>query len=372
MLALRIVAVVGGVCTVSAVLLSAVHTFVLPRPATVRLSRVVFLAVRKVIVPLARVRRRWGAEDDTLALFAPISLLLLPVVWLGFIGAAFTVLYWAVEQDGWRVALTTSGGSLFTLGLVRPPDLPDTFMAFTEAALGIFLLALLITYLPSMYAAFARREAQVALLDSRAGMEGERGISPVAMLIRFHSISGLDDLDDVWGSWESWFVDVEESHLSLAALPFYRSPIPGRSWVTAAGTVLDAAALTESTVDVPNSPRAQLCIRSGYLALRRISDFFNIAYDPDPSPDDATSISRAEFDDAVERMATAGVPIRGDRDQAWRAFNGWRVNYDTVLLALAALTIAPRALWSSDRMPAYAPPPIGRRARRRATTKRPR
>jgi len=370
-LALRIVAVVAAVLTIGSVVLSAVHTFVLPRPATVRLSRVVFLAVRKLIVPLARFRGRWGAEDDTLALFAPVSLLLLPVVWLGFIGAGFTLLYWAVEQDGWRAAITTSGGSLFTLGLVRPPDLVDTFMAFAEAALGIFLLALLITYLPSMYAAFSRREAQVALLDSRAGMTGERGISPVAMLIRFHSISGLDDLDEVWASWEGWFVDVEESHLSLAALPFYRSPIPGRSWVTAAGTVLDAAALTESTVDVPNSPRAQLCIRSGYLALRRIADFFNIAYDPDPAPDDATSITRAEYDEAVDRMAAAGVPIRRDRDKAWRAFNGWRVNYDTVLLALAALTLAPPAMWSSDRMPTFVPPPVGRRARQRATTKPP-
>jgi hypothetical protein len=33
---------------------------------------------------------------------------------------------------------------------------------------------------------------------------------------------------------------------------------------------------------------------------------------------------------------------------AWRGFAGWRVNYDTVLLALAALTMAPEAPWSSD------------------------
>jgi hypothetical protein len=38
-----------------------------------------------------------------------------------------------------------------------------------------------------------------------------------------------------------------------------------------------------------------------------------------------------------------------DRDAAWRDFAGWRVNYDTVLLALAAMTMAPYAPWSSDR-----------------------
>ena len=38
-----------------------------------------------------------------------------------------------------------------------------------------------------------------------------------------------------------------------------------------------------------------------------------------------------------------------DRDQAWRDFAGWRVNYDTVLLAACDLTSAPEAPWSSDR-----------------------
>ena len=45
----------------------------------------------------------------------------------------------------------------------------------------------------------------------------------------------------------------------------------------------------------------------------------------------------------------SGVPLIADRDQAWRDFAGWRVNYDTVLLALAAMTMAPYAPWSSDR-----------------------
>ena len=48
-------------------------------------------------------------------------------------------------------------------------------------------------------------------------------------------------------------------------------------------------------------------------------------------------------------LEEAGVPLNADRDQAWRDFSGWRVNYDTVLLALANLTSAPPAQWSSDR-----------------------
>jgi hypothetical protein len=41
-------------------------------------------------------------------------------------------------------------------------------LAFTEAGLGLVLLAMVISYLPSMYQSFQRREAAVAALDVRA------------------------------------------------------------------------------------------------------------------------------------------------------------------------------------------------------------
>ena len=50
-----------------------------------------------------------------------------------------------------------------------------------------------------------------------------------------------------------------------------------------------------------------------------------------------------EWDAAIDSLAEDGVPIKADRDQAWRDFAGWRVNYDTVLLALASITTAPYA-----------------------------
>ncbi len=174
------------------------------------------------------------------------------------------------------------------------------------------------------------------------------------MIERFHRIHGLDRLNEMWTSWEQWFAEIEESHTSLPALNFFRSPTADRSWVTAAGAVLDAAALTRSTLDVPKDPRADLCIRSGFLALRRISDFFNFPYNPDPRfPENPISISRNEFNEVCDRLASQGVPLKSDREQAWLDFAGWRINYDETLLALAELTQAPLAPWSSDRVPLY-------------------
>ncbi len=169
------------------------------------------------------------------------------------------------------------------------------------------------------------------------------------MVERYHRIHGLDQLHDTWVTWELWFADIEETHTSLAALVFFRSPLPQHSWVTAAGAILDCASLVNSTIDVPHDPQADLCIRAGYLALRHIADFFFILYNAAPKPDDPISISRQEFDAVYDRLAHNGIPLKPDREQAWRDFAGWRVNYDTVLLALAALTMAPYAPWSSDR-----------------------
>jgi hypothetical protein len=223
------------------------------------------------------------------------------------------------------------------------------------------VLALLITYLPSLYAAFSRREAEVTKLEVRAGTPP----TGVEMIERARNLDRLDRLVDVWEAWEDWFVDVEETHRSFPALTFFRSPEPDHSWITAAGAVLDAASLSASTVDQPRPLEAELCIRAGYLALRRISDFYGIPYDPDPKPDDPISITRSEYDEAYDRLAAADVPLK-ERDQAWKDFAGWRVNYDPVLLALATLTVAPMAPWSSDRGPIRIPrPPILRRTQRR-------
>jgi hypothetical protein len=169
------------------------------------------------------------------------------------------------------------------------------------------------------------------------------------MIARFQRIHGLSHLGEQWTIWEQWFVDIEESHTSLSALLFFRSPRPEHSWVTAAGAVLDAAALTNAAIDTPHDPRADLCIRAGYLALRHIADFFRIQYNPNPNRNDPISITREEFDAACERVARDGTPLKADREQAWLDFKGWRVNYDQALLALCLLTMAPEAPWSSDR-----------------------
>jgi hypothetical protein len=345
MIILRVLIFTLGAALVSVTLLSAVKTFVLPRSAPDQIVRVVFVAIRRAFTLRLRWTGSYAQRDRVMAFYAPVSLLALLPAWLALVLVGYTGMFWALGGQSSHESLRVSGSSLLTLGFAATDDLPRTILSFSEATIGLILVALLIAYLPTMYAAFSRREAAVNLLEVRAGSPP----SAVEMILRFHRIHGLERLNEQWRTWETWFVDIEESHTSLAALVFFRSPQPEHSWVTAAGAVLDAAALARSTLDIPRDFQADLCIRAGYLAMRRIADFFEVPYNPDPRFGDPISVTRQEFDSACEQLSAQGVPLKPDREQAWRDFCGWRVNYDTVLLALAGLTMAPEAPWSGDR-----------------------
>jgi hypothetical protein len=345
LLALRVLAFVAGVALVASTVLSGIRIFVLPRPAQVRVFGLVFVTVRRLFDLRARRTDSYEARDRVMALYAPIALFFIPIVLMVLVLVGFMAIYWALSPLSVLESFKLSGSALFTLGSFTNDDPLLMVFEFAQALLGMILVALLIAYLPTMYSAFTRRETLVQLLEVRAGTPP----SPWELIARSHRTGELPDMKDFWHDWHVWFAEIEESHTSLAALAFFRSPRPELSWVTAAGVVLDAASLLLSTVDLPREPRAAFCVRSGYLALRQIASFFKVAYVSDPKPDDPISIDRREYDAAYTYLQQAGVPLVADRDQAWRDFRGWRVNYDTVLIALATLTMAPYAPWSSDR-----------------------
>jgi hypothetical protein len=296
--------------------------------------------------------------------------LVLPVVWLCVVFVGFTALLWAAEDQGLAPATLLSGSALFTLGFERPVGAMATTLAFMEAGTGLILIALLIAYLPVIYGSFSRRELMVTQLAVRSGTP------PTGwLLLERAALAGyLDEVDAYFTEWERWFVELQETHTSLGAVVYLRSPHANRSWVTSAGAVLDAAALRMSVVDMPFSAAGAICIRAGFLSLQAIATTFGVPFEPDPHPTDPIAIDRSEFDLVCTRMEVAGVPLLADRDQAWRDFAGWRVNYDTVLLSLAGMTMAPYSPWSSDRSPINRGvhsgphrPPVRRRRGRRNT-----
>jgi hypothetical protein len=343
---LRIIVFLVGFYIVFRTVNSALRTFVVPRGERDKITGYVFVILRHVINPLLRKKMTYKQRDRIMAYYAPVALFMLLPTWYTLVTIGYTLMYWGMGIEDLYDAFLTSGSSLLTLGFASVDNLPQLVLVFTEATIGLLLVALLIAYLPTMYTAFSRREAAVTRLEVRAGAPP----SAFEFLLRHHRLQRLDQLTNIWRTWEEWFADVEESHTSLAPLVFFRSPTAGKSWVTASGAILDSAALFASTLDLPRDAQAEICIRAGYLAMRRISEFFQIPHHRDPRfPDQSISIHRAEFDAVYDLLEREGLPLK-DRDEAWVNFAGWRVNYDDVLLALCRLTMAPYAPWSSDRV----------------------
>jgi hypothetical protein len=343
----RILVFLIGFAIVSGTVLSAIKTFVVPRSMNVRLTRLVFRFWYGIFQLRLRKAITYERRDNLMALFAPVALLSLPLVWVLLTLVGFMFIDWALEPRTLDQVFRLSGSSLLTLGFIMPETTPLMISAFVEASIGLVLIALLIAYLPTMYSAFSQRELAVSMLEARADVPP----SALTLITRIYQNDsrGLESLSNLWESWEIWFAQVAETHTSLGPLTFFRSPRPNISWVTAAGVILDAASLVESTIDKPRDVRARLCIRAGFTALRHICDFLGFPYNPDPAPTDAISITREEYDVVYDQLRAAGLPVVADRDQAWRNYAGWRVNYDVPLLSLAELTMAPYAPWVSDR-----------------------
>jgi len=351
----HILVFIAGLFTVILTLFSALSTFVLPRAARSQLNRVVFGVSRRVFEFILRFVKNYPRRDAIMAYYAPVGLMLLVPTWYFLIALGYAAMYWAFGVGDVVASIRLSGSSLFTLGFETNPSFGITSFMFSEAMLGLIMVALLIAYLPTMYAAFARREQAVNLLEVRAGSPP----SALEMLLRFNRIHGLDKLGDYWRTWEAWFADIEESHTTLPALIFFRSPRAENSWITAAGAILDTASITLSALDIPYEASAALNIRAGFLALRRIANYFDIPNPQEPRyPEFPICVERAEFDSLLDGLAAAGLPLKPDREQAWRDFAGWRVNYDRSLILLCGLVMAPSASWSSDRAPMFNLPPM--------------
>ena len=197
-----------------------------------------------------------------MAYYAPLGLMLLLPTWYLLICLGYTAVYWSLGVGGFaRIVPPQRIIALHARLRSAPGSLVASAPAFSEGMLGLIMVALLIAYLPAMYSAFSRREQAVNMLEVRAGVPP----SAVEMLLRFARIHGLDKLGDYWRLLGGGSRRSEESHTTVATLVFFRSPHAPMSWITAAGAVLDAAALTLSLLDIPHEPAADLCIRAGYL-----------------------------------------------------------------------------------------------------------
>ena len=352
-------AAVGALLVLTAAA-SVTGTLIVPRPVGSWLTRWVDRIVNGAFQMATSAISDYKRRDRVLAGQAAAILIAQLTAWLGISFIGYSLLLWPFVTGGVTSAFTIAGSSLFTLGFAVPAGAVPSAIVFAAAATGLAILTLQIAYLPTLYAAFNRRETEVALLNARAGIPSW---GP-ELLARTHyalgsGVSTIDTLPDLYAQWERWAAHVAESHTTYLPLVRFRSPRPLSSWVTALLAVLDSAALllALSPKSAPEVP-ARLCLRGGFLCFNQIARAMGIDVPDEPDPSGGISLSYEEFLEAIARMREVDFPIERDPADAWAEFVGWRVNYEQSAYAVAAAVDAVPALWSGPRRrraPAIAP-----------------
>jgi hypothetical protein len=358
MIVAHVAAVVVGTVLAMSVLISALETVVLPRNGFTRIARCVFAVADRVLV------RRWrnnAREANLRALYAPIALVSLPLAWMLMVTLGFSSIFWGIGSGTTARSFEISGSSLFTLGFAEPQGTGRIWLTFIEATIGLGLVALLISYLPTIYAAHTGRAKGINVLRPFAGVPP----SSIEMISSLHRLGVLDN-SDLWRNMATWFLDLEQTHSAFPALCYFPEASPEESWVASVGTVLDAAALLLSASAFNTDEHAGEEVKGplqalayGIPAIVKIGIAAGVALDPpgrpitllsraaEPAPD--ISIRREEYLAALVALRPLVDVPEEEREDCWRRFAWVRSGYDRALRGLAGLTLATPALWTTDR-----------------------
>jgi hypothetical protein len=248
---LRLFVGIGGFFVLCAILWEAFESIILPRRVTrpLRLVRLFYRTTWTLWAAQSRLFHSKKLREAHLSYYGPLSLLMLFATWAFCLVLGFAMLHWAAgsalaapgETPTFRTDLYLSGTTFFTLGLgdVTPRTSLARVITVAEGGTGFGFLAIMISYLPTLYGAFSQRELNISLLDARAG-------SPptAAELLRRHAqFADSEVLTPYLRDWEIWAAQIMESHLSYPVLCYFRSQHDNQSWLAAFTAVLDVSAL---------------------------------------------------------------------------------------------------------------------------------
>ena len=281
----------------------------------------------------------------------------LPVVWTILVTVGFSFIFWGAKTGSTGRSFEVSGSSLFTLGFAEPQGASRIWLTFLEAAIGLGLIALLISYLPTIYSSYSQREKGTRLLRPFAGTPPD----PTQLLSSLHR-STLVAAPTLWRTASSWFIDVEQSHTSFPVLTYFALESPGQSWVATIGAVLDASAFLVSTSGMSDDETAEgplLALAYGIPAIVGVARAAGLPLDPahllldliarESEAPPPISVQQEEYEAAIDRLESSGIVGHPDRQQGWHRYAWIRSGYDQALRGLAGLTLAVPAPGTTDR-----------------------
>ena len=342
---MRVIGLVLGLVVVVGTLGSVFTTLVVPRVTSSRMLRTISRGLAKGVRPILRLARGYDGKDRVMGVIGPLAMMLLFVSWLALLVIGFGLLTWWVGEASLPSSLAVSASSVFTLGIAALHTRSTEVVEFVAAGTGLLVVALEIAYLPTLYAAFSAREAEVTLLATRAGVPAW---GP-ELLARAHRFGTTSEIPDLYRTWERWSAAVAESHTNYPALMWLRSPVPWRFWLTGLTAMLDAAALHDALSPGAAPRQGRLCLQMGTNCLRGLAGALRIDFNPDPLPTSPIRLTFDEYMVGIERLRQAEFPFERTPEEAWPHFGGWRINYEPIVDDLTRLVMPPPAPWFLER-----------------------
>jgi hypothetical protein len=279
-----------GFLMVTMILWDAFEVIILPRRVTRRLrfARIFYRITWRLRALVAQCIYSEKRRETYLSIFGPLSLLLLLGAWATGLVAGFAMLQWGLEDKlnvtqralSFGTYLYLSGTTFFTLGLgdVTALGRMGRALVVIEAGLGFSFLGATISYLPTIYQAFSRREVSISLLDARAGSP------PTAGELLRRNGGDMSELRELLGDWERWSAELLESHISYPFLVYFRSQHTNQSWLAALTAILDTCALVIACVDGLPARQAQRTFAMARHAVVDLTQYF-IPSPPALAPD---------------------------------------------------------------------------------------
>ncbi len=299
------------------------QTVVVPRPTPGRF-RIARYAIRGSWPAIRALGR--GRSDETrdllFGIFGPAAAIMLLTLWLGGLVLGYGLVLYAIRDQlsplpSFGTTIYFAATSVLTLGfgdIVANGPLAR-ILVITAAATGLGVVALVVTFLFSLYGSYQRREIDVVTLQATAGAPP----SAVALLEAYARLDLVDRLPEFFIGWQRWSAEVLDSHVAYPLLGFFRSSHDNLSWISSLGTVLDASSLVITTIVGLPRGEAELARRVGSHLVEDVSNLGFRAGEPG-------TLVRADFDAAWARLAEVGYRLE-PADVAWPRFEAARAIY---------------------------------------------
>ena len=392
-----------GLLLFSMTSLSLLRTVVVPRNLRSLITDLVIDAVVGASRLAAKVSRTYMRRDSALAWAGPLIIIALLITWLMCYIFAYGFLIYGISGQPLRDSIIQSGSSLLTLGFAYDNGSSNaTLLDFFAAITGPVVIALMIGYLPTLYQTFIDREVPVTLLATDAG---EPAWGP-ELLSRMSLAKSISDLPMHLGKWAPWAAKLRMTHITYPMLMYVRSGRGTRHFLVSLLTAMDASALMIAlNTSLPRTP-AYVTLLHGSESIQTLYIFFGakrskLYYLPlrslwahkvtsgsqvraeqlkVPARDTGISavheaaaadtsnalaetgyrsfisaekmlstLTRVEFDYAVDILRRSEFPIEVEIDEAWEMFSRIRATYEFPMYALLRRLDATPAPWTGPR-----------------------